>query len=199
MKMDPHLRAWLVQHGHWEAYQARYRELKALNVDRRDIAFALDKEFGPSRQNKPYVPLESLMRIKPPAEAAMPSVEPTPPVSPGQAPTPAPAADPRYVNPSLWVGKPAPTQREVIDWVFQSLYAANVTPETAPSLGAWGMLQECRASTKFRQTFLDTIWPKTLPRELDPAEDRWTDKCEKANNVIDKILAAKDRAEAASV
>jgi hypothetical protein len=179
-KINPELRQWLMDAGHWTAFLARREELRALKIDPRDIAYVLDKEFGEGRQNKPYVPTDGLKR-----EVAS---------QPGQPSTKSPLTD-KFADPSIWAGRPDVDPRTAIAWVFNHLYAANVAPDQAPSIGAWGMLIECRESSKFRQTFLDTIWIKTLPRDLDPEADRWTDKCEKANSVIDKVLAASQKAQ----
>ena len=61
------------------------------------------------------------------------------------------------------------SERVVVQWVFDNMHNRGVKQKDAPTLGAWGLLQECREDGTTRRNFYMSVWPKLLPSrsELD--------------------------------
>jgi len=62
-----------------------------------------------------------------------------------------------------FIEKKRADEREIVQWIFDHMFVTDVTPDMAPSAGAWGYLLFLRSSPSSRDTFFNTIWPKTLP------------------------------------
>lgn len=60
---------------------------------------------------------------------------------------------------------PEVSDSEKVKWIFENMKLDDVTPEKAPSTGAWALLQELRTNDGFRTDFYKNIWPKVFIRE----------------------------------
>jgi hypothetical protein len=76
-----------------------------------------------------------------------------------------------------FAGKPTASVREIVEWVFENYALRDILPESAPSAGAWALLQTCWNNDVFWLDFLRNIWPKLIPtkKELDIIEKRKDD------------------------
>lgn len=73
-------------------------------------------------------------------------------------------------------GKRSGSFREAVEWVFNNLSVVDVTPEDAPSAGAWSLRELARSSPQDRREFIHSVASKLMPSrsQLD-AEDMLAD------------------------
>lgn len=66
---------------------------------------------------------------------------------------------------------------EDLRWVFQALGAKDLTPEDAPSPGAWALLTDLQGDELARKSFYTTVYPKLLPpkSQMDQDDDHADD------------------------
>jgi hypothetical protein len=78
-------------------------------------------------------------------------------------------------------------KREDFDWVYANMYAKGVTPESAPSHGAFALWDMCQ-DPKGRQVFFDKFFPKIARETLDQQDDAHLDDEKQLNDLIDKVM-----------
>lgn len=98
------------------------------------------------------------------------------------------------LDPGVFAGKGAVSERKIIQWVFENL-DVDVEPASAPSAGAWSLLNSIRKDEQLRLEFYKGIWAKLLPtkQQLEAAE-RFTDDGRDVFEIIDKLRAASQEA-----
>jgi hypothetical protein len=84
---------------------------------------------------------------------------------------------------------------ECIRWVAENLAIEDVTPEMAPSAGAWAMLETARFTMDSRNDFYKNLFSKLIPAktQLDDAE-RFSDDGRKQFNILGRIEEARRNA-----
>lgn len=85
---------------------------------------------------------------------------------------------------------------EVVGWVFENMFNKDVTIETAPSPGAYGLWKMCQDSEKIRADFYTQIWMKLAPsrQELDD-QHRFQDDGREVLPIIGACKLAQEMAE----
>lgn len=76
-----------------------------------------------------------------------------------------------------------------LKWVFQALGAKDLTPQDAPSAGAWALLTTLQNDEVMLKGFYTTVFPKLLPSksQIDKGDDR-VDDGRKLFGIIEQLL-----------
>ena len=81
--------------------------------------------------------------------------------------------------------------RQVVEWVFDHIDVEDVTPEMAPSPGAWSFLQRVRKHPDLLKEFYRSIWSKMLPTKSEIESSRkFEDDGREQIKLIDKVERA---------
>lgn len=81
--------------------------------------------------------------------------------------------------------------RTVVEWVFDHIDVEDVTPEMAPSPGAWSFLQRIRKYPDLLKEFYRSIWSKMLPTKSEIESSRkFEDDGREQINLIDRVERA---------
>ena len=54
--------------------------------------------------------------------------------------------------------KPTASARQIVQWVFEHIRVRNVTPDMAPSPGAYSLLLDVRSNPALRTDFIHKVW-----------------------------------------
>lgn len=96
--------------------------------------------------------------------------------------------------------KPIPSARKIVEWVFENIRVKNVTPDMAPSPGAYSLLLDIRNNPGLRTEFIYKVWAKLLPTRAEIESSRkFEDDGRSQIQILDRIERAKREAEADSV
>ncbi|MBN2138757.1 MAG: hypothetical protein JW720_13195 [Sedimentisphaerales bacterium] len=96
--------------------------------------------------------------------------------------------------------KPTASARQIVQWVFEHIRVRNVTPDMAPSPGAYSLLLDVRNNPALRTDFIHKVWAKLLPTRAEIESSRkFEDDGRSQIQILDRIERAKREAEADSV
>jgi len=96
--------------------------------------------------------------------------------------------------------KPTASARKIVEWVFEHIRVKNVTPDMAPSPGAYSLLLDIRNNPGLRNEFIYKVWAKLLPTRAEIESSRkFEDDGRTQIQILDRIERAKREAEADSV
>jgi hypothetical protein len=99
--------------------------------------------------------------------------------------------DDGQVTLAMFADKPKANIREVVQWVFDFMEIDDVTPDMAPSSGAWGLLKWARASRNNKTEFYRTLYAKFIPSKAQiDNEDKFADDGRKQLDILDRITTA---------
>jgi len=124
----------LVREGRWEPFEKLRDQLK-LTMSAKDADAQAEREF-------------------PPQDSVGNTAVSTPVESKPAVPTAVPLETFKNQKPV--------DARKVVEWVFENIEVQDAKPESAPSPGAWGLLQWVRSSPDSKHEFYSDIWPKPL-------------------------------------
>lgn len=158
-------KAKLIEAGQWEAFLRRRDELKAEGFDPRYARASALAEALASACGSGT----------PQGEDARPEALP--------------------LSPPELEGKSG-SEPEIIRWVARHVDHPSPSPADCPDPFAWTLLRECRGSRAFLVAFIEKQWAKLIPSRAQLDSDQGVDFDGKVTiNMIDKILAMKERAE----
>jgi len=104
------------------------------------------------------------------------------------------------IDVSEFADKPTPTARKIVEWVFENIRVKNVTPDMAPSPGAYSLLLDIRNNPGLRTEFIYKVWAKLLPTRAEIESSRkFEDDGRSQIQILDRIERAKREAETDSV
>ncbi len=90
-------------------------------------------------------------------------------------------------------GKKAVFGPEMVMWVFDNMDISDVTPEMAPSAGAWSYLMQLRKDKKMRSDFYSGSLMKLLPSKSQmEMETKFNDDGREQIDLIERIARAKE-------
>ncbi|HML73333.1 MAG TPA: hypothetical protein PKB02_02435 [Anaerohalosphaeraceae bacterium] len=89
---------------------------------------------------------------------------------------------------STFAGKGPVPVKESMDWIYQHLPLADVSPEDAPDAGTWGYFSYLQNDGDAKAKFYESVYPKFCSKEIDPNSAIEDDKREQLG-VIDKLIA----------
>lgn len=99
------------------------------------------------------------------------------------------SSKPRPVYAGRFKGRAKVSEVDVLRWCFENVDAVDVTPESAPSAGAWSLLQRLRKDPEMLDTFYKTVWTKLLPSKAQlEGEKRLSDDGREQIELCDKLL-----------
>lgn len=144
--------ARLVREGRIAEFDARYGQLKEQcpNTGARELKRMTLEEFPPLDGSEPLDPASGPRNITAAQRVQRDAGNLTP--EPDTTPLPKGA----FSKGGKKKAAKKPTQWEVLSWVAENGYVADVQPNDAPNAAAWAMLQDFRASADFRTR---TFWP----------------------------------------
>ena len=82
------------------------------------------------------------------------------------------------------------SENEKLRWIFENMQVDGLVPESAPSAGAWALLQELRKDGDQRRDFYKTLWPKLLTKEESDGGSRLQDDGKEVIDLIKRLIAA---------
>ncbi|MCX5637098.1 MAG: hypothetical protein NTX52_05320 [Planctomycetota bacterium] len=92
---------------------------------------------------------------------------------------------------SQFDGKAKVSARSVVEWVFDYIDVEDVTPDMAPSPGAWSFLQRVRKYPDLLKEFYRSIWSKMLPTKSEIESSRkFEDDGREQIKLIDRVARA---------
>jgi len=96
------------------------------------------------------------------------------------------------IDASEFTDKPTPTARKIVEWVFENIRVKDVTPDMAPSPGAYSLLLDIRNNPGLRTEFIYKVWAKLLPTRAEIESSRkFEDDGRSQIQILDRIERAK--------
>jgi len=191
----------LMRDGKWEAfleYRQRLRDQGYTPKEADSMATAkfLPDGIRPTMVGIPQSRPESQPDPRPdpqPVSDPGPDPESKAESEPEELPPPPPRADlnKRGLRLSQFRGKKRGNSREIVEWIFDHIDVVDVTPDMAPSPGAWSLLMRLRTSAELLREFYRTVWTKLLPsRTQIESEERFRDDGREIFELITRNLVA---------
>ncbi len=96
--------------------------------------------------------------------------------------------------------KPTASARQIVQWVFEHIRVKDVTPDMAPSPGAYSLLLDVRNNPALRTDFIHKVWAKLLPTRSEiESSKRFEDDGREQIEFIEQIERIKRQVEADAV
>lgn len=93
-------------------------------------------------------------------------------------------------DPEIWADKPPISENEMVRWVFENLKASGLSPEDAPSQGAWTYLMEVRTNQQMKSDLINKNLMKLITKEDAEKGGKLADNGEDTIKLLERLQEA---------